>query len=250
MVLLLPFPSLFHPIHCFPLPIVRITFGCGRHHLPLNLLAQPRLFCRRISYDYFIDSGHFFRSNAYKHPVFVSSIRKQTSPYQSPWSSGLRLKMLLWQFCWLIFCRWTPKPFNAWRLFVLRLFGTTVEGVPFIHSRARVQVPWNLTLRHRSCLGDRSHAYSLGKITLGARCTVAQEAYLCTGTHDFEDSNLPLVLGDIEVGANAFIGARAFVLPNVSVGEGAIVGACAVVTRNVAANTTVVGNPARLIGKK
>ena len=158
--------------------------------------------------------------------------------------------MVVWHFCWLILCRWTPKPFNPWRLFVLRLFGTKIEGWPFVHQRARIQIPWNLTLGHRSCLGDGANAYSLGKIVLGARCTVAQEAYLCTGTHDFEDSALPLLVGDINIGANAFVGARAFVLPAISIGEGALVGACSVVTRDVIADSTVVGNPAREIYPK
>ena len=144
-----------------------------------------------------------------------------------------------------MFCRWTPKPFNPWRLFILKLFGASIEGKPFVHQRARIQIPWNMTFKDRSCLGDRSNAYSLGNIVLGEGCTIAQEAYLCTGTHDFEDASLSLKVGEICVGPHAFIGARAFVLPNVSVGEGAIVGACAVVTRNVDPKTIVAGNPAR-----
>ncbi|MBN9217250.1 MAG: sugar O-acetyltransferase [Mesorhizobium sp.] len=51
----------------------------------------------------------------------------------------------------------------------------------------------------------------------------------------------------VEIGAHAWIGGGAIILGGVSIGEGAIVGAGAVVTRDVAANTTVVGNPARAV---
>jgi putative colanic acid biosynthesis acetyltransferase WcaF len=76
---------------------------------------------------------------------------------------------------------------------------------------------------------------------------VAQEVYLCTGTHDFSLPHRPLQTAPIRIGADAFIGARAFLLPGVSVGEGAIVGACSVVTRSVSAATLVAGNAARRI---
>ena len=171
----------------------------------------------------------------------------QSSPYKSPWSRRLRLKMFLWQICWIIFCRWTPKPLNPWRLLVLRLFGSKIEGRPFVHQRASVQVPWNITLGHRACLGDGANAYSLGKIVLKEGCTVAQEAYLCTGTHDFSSPSLSLIVKSIHIGKDAFVGARAFVLPGVTVGDGAIVGACAVVTRDIPPKTVVAGNPARRI---
>src|SRR5688572_8769954 len=108
----------------------------------------------------------------------------QVTAYSSPWTLDQRVRMLLWESCWRLFCAWTPKPFNAWRLFWLRLFGATVNGRPFVHQRARVQIPWNLTLHHRACLGDGAVAYSLGAIEIKAHATVAQEAYLCTGTHD------------------------------------------------------------------
>ena len=44
-----------------------------------------------------------------------------------------------------------------------------------VHQRARIAIPWNLTLHDRACLGDRANAYSLGPIEIGARATVAQE---------------------------------------------------------------------------
>lgn len=168
-----------------------------------------------------------------------------SSPYDSPWTVAQRVRMLVWEYAWLLLCAWTPKPLNGWRLLVLRVFGARLRGVPFVHQRARIAMPWNLTMHHRACLGDRANAYSLGKIEIHEGATVAQEAYLCTGTHDFADPALPLRTGKITVGAHAFIGARAFVLPGVRVGERAIVGACSVVTRDVPEGVTVAGNPAR-----
>lgn len=169
------------------------------------------------------------------------------SRYASPWSLGYRLRMLLWEYSWPLLCSWTPKHFYLWRLFVLRCFGTAIHGRPFVHQRARIEHPWNLTLHHRSCLGDRAHAYCLGPVEIHAGACVAQEAYLCTGSHDFNDPHRPLQTAPIYIGSDAFIGARAFLMPGVMVGEKAIVGACAVVTRNVPHGAVVAGNPARAI---
>lgn len=174
----------------------------------------------------------------------------QSSAYDSPWSLRHRLGTLLWECCWPLLCAWTPKPFNAWRLLVLRAFGAEIHGRPFVHQRARIQHPWKLCLHDRACLGDRSNAYTLGRIVLMEGCTVAQEAYLCTGTHDFTRPETPLQTATITVGPRAFIGARAFVLPGVSIGAGAVVGAMAVVTRDVPAGTRVAGNPARALAAK
>ncbi len=91
----------------------------------------------------------------------------------------------LWEICWLVFCAWTPKPFNEWRLFWLRVFDAKIDGTPFVHQRARIAIPWNLTLHDRACLGDRANAYSLGEIEIGARATVAQEVYLEHGQPRF-----------------------------------------------------------------
>jgi putative colanic acid biosynthesis acetyltransferase WcaF len=74
---------------------------------------------------------------------------------------------------------------------------------------------------------------------------VAQEAYLCTASHDFHKPAQPLTVSPIVIEQDAFIGARAFVLPGVSIGRGALVGACSVVTRPVPPHATVAGNPAR-----
>ena len=88
--------------------------------------------------------------------------QKQSSAYQSPWPWGVQLLLICWRLSWLVLCRWTPKFFNPWRVFVLKTFGASLSGMPFIHSTARIQIPWNLTMRHRACLGEFANAYSLG----------------------------------------------------------------------------------------
>ncbi len=155
--------------------------------------------------------------------------------------------MLLWDWCWTFFCAWTPKPCNRWRLLWLKIFGARILGTPFVHQRARIAIPWNLTLADRACLGDRTHVYSLGPVEIGEGAIVAQEAYLCTGSHQFDNPALPLVLKPVTIGDRAFIGARAFIMPGVRIGRGAVVGAGSVVTRDVSDQAVVAGNPARPI---
>jgi len=66
---------------------------------------------------------------------------------------------------------------------------------------------------------------------------------LCTGTHDLGDPALPLVTAKITIGTDAFVWARAFVMPGVHVGDGAVVGACSVVTRDLPSWTVSSGKP-------
>ena len=174
--------------------------------------------------------------------------KPQADAYATPWPLRQRLAQLAWQVAWLSLCQWTPKPLNPWRLMVLRLFGATIRGTPFVHQRARIEHPWNLELHHRACVGDRTALYSLARIFLGEGATVAQEAYLCTGTHDFNHPAFALLTSPILVEPLAFVGARAFVMPGVTLGERCVVGAMSVVTRDVAPKATVVGNPARQVG--
>src|ERR1044072_8135391 len=171
----------------------------------------------------------------------------QASQFASPWPVADRLLFILWEFCWFVFCIWPPKPAHPLRLFCRRAFGAKIDGKPFVHQRARIAIPSNLILHDRACLGDRANAYSLGEIEIGARATVAQEVYLSGGTHDFSQSDMPLVTAKITIGEDAFVGARAFVLPGVSIGARSVVGACSVVTKDVPSDVIAAGNPCRVI---
>lgn len=51
----------------------------------------------------------------------------------------------------------------------------------------------------------------------------------------------------ISIGANVWIGGHAIIMPGITIGENAVIGAGSVVTRDVAADSSVAGNPARVI---
>jgi putative colanic acid biosynthesis acetyltransferase WcaF len=171
----------------------------------------------------------------------------QKSAEDSPWPPSQRFMRVLWEICWTLFCVWTPKPLNEWRLFWLRVFDARIYGKPFVHQRARIAIPWNLTMYDRACLGDRANAYSLGEIEIGQGAIVAQEAYLSTGSHDFNHPARPLVTAKITIGPEAFVGARAFILPGVTIGAGSVIGACSVVTHDVPENVIAAGNPCKVL---
>jgi putative colanic acid biosynthesis acetyltransferase WcaF len=173
--------------------------------------------------------------------------RQQKNRTSSPWSVLLRIKILLWEYSWVLLCRWTPKPFNGWRVFLLKIFGAKIYGKVFVHQRARIQMPWNIILQDGSSVGDRANLYSLGLIEIGRNSVIAQEAYLCTGTHDFKSENYQLIVNPITIEENVFIGARSFILPGITIEKNAIIGACSVVTKSVLANSSVAGNPAKLL---
>lgn len=53
----------------------------------------------------------------------------------------------------------------------------------------------------------------------------------------------------VRIGCNVWIGGGAIILPGVTIGDDAVVGAGSVVTKDVEAGATVVGNPARRVGR-
>ena len=96
-------------------------------------------------------------------------------------------------------------------------------------------------------VADDAELYSIAPIHLKERCVVSQGAYLCTGTHDYEDPNFQLVAAPIVVGVQAWVAAQAFVGPGVTIGDGTVVGARSVVTKSLPEWTVCAGHPCRPI---
>jgi putative colanic acid biosynthesis acetyltransferase WcaF len=101
-----------------------------------------------------------------------------------------------------------------------------------------------------SCLGPFVDCYCVAPIKIGAHATVSQYSFLCTASHDIEQTQMPLVTAPIQIGAGAWIAADVFVGPGVTVGDGAVVGARSTLLKDVEPWAVVAGNPARFIKKR
>jgi len=89
-------------------------------------------------------------------------------------------------------------------------------------------------------------------IEIGEEAAISGACVLLThgdpGTGKFlERTYFPRVTGPVRIGAHAWIGAAATILPDVTVGECSVVGAGSVVLHDVEPYTVVAGAPARLV---
>lgn len=176
--------------------------------------------------------------------------QNQTDAYSSPWSRMESIKVRLWQVTWTLLVSWLPKIFSKWHLFLLKLFGAKIVGNPFIAPSARIYAPWLLEVHHKACLGDRCEIYDLGPVYIGDRAVVAQHAYVCNGTHDLTTPDMPLLVGNLKIDNDVFIGAKAFIMPGVHIAEYSVVGAGSVVIKDTQPYDIVGGNPAKFIKKR
>lgn len=129
----------------------------------------------------------------------------------------------------------------------LRKLGVSVKGLPNFISH--------------DCYFD-GYDYSL--ITLGDNITISKEVMLLTHdgslhtvlnnlsqekTKNYNNFEEPIVrVGNIPIGNNTFIGARASILPGTNIGDNCLIGACSVVKGDIPSYSIVIGNPGKVIG--
>lgn len=88
----------------------------------------------------------------------------------------------------------------------------------------------------------------LGGITLEDRVLIGPGAYILSVNHILDpEKRRGLVVKPVLIKENAWIGAKATILPGVTIGKNSIVSADATVTKDVPDNVIVAGTPARVI---
>jgi putative colanic acid biosynthesis acetyltransferase WcaF len=173
------------------------------------------------------------------------SAETAADPYLRPaFSFSDRLRRLNWNVCWVLLYRTSPRPLHSWRSSLLRLFGAKMGANCHFYPRSKVWAPWNLICADQVTAGDGAEIYNPAPVTLGSHAILSQDAYVCGATHDYDDPAFPLIAYAMNIGAYAWICARASVAPGVNVGEGAVLGLGSVATRNLEDWTVYAGVPA------
>jgi len=157
------------------------------------------------------------------------------------------------RFAWMLLrplFRYSPRLLYGWRNMLLRMLGAKIGKSVRIYPTADVFFPWNLEVGDDSAIAWDVRLYCLGKITIDSHCLISQGAHLCAGSHDYRQSNLPLLTPPIVIQDGVWCAADCFIGPDVQVGAGAVVGARAAVFKNVEAGTIVGGNPAKVLARR
>jgi putative colanic acid biosynthesis acetyltransferase WcaF len=173
------------------------------------------------------------------------SAETAADPYLRPaFSLRDRLRRLVWNICWAVFYRLSPRPLHAWRSLLLRSFGAAMGPNCHFYPASKVWAPWNLICADQVTAGDGAEIYNPAPVTLGSHAILSQDAYVCSATHDYDDPAFPLIAYAMNIGAYAWVCARACVAPGVNVGEGAVLGLGSVATRHLEPWTVYAGSPA------
>lgn len=168
----------------------------------------------------------------------------------SPLPIANRLARAVWGMVWIALFRPSPRPFHAWRCFLLRCFGARIGRGVAVHASARIWAPWNLEMGDYSCLGPGVDCYTVAHIRIGSYATVSQYSFLCAASHDIDSPDMCLITAPIVLEDHVWVAAGAFIGLGVTVHEGAVIGARATVWKNVPAWTVVGGNPARTLRRR
>lgn len=159
-------------------------------------------------------------------------------------SASNRGRRAVWNLCWLLLYRPSPRPLHGWRALLLRIFGAQLGPDCHFYPASRVWAPWNLRCADHVAAGDGVEIYNPSPMEFGSHVILSQGAYLCGATHDYNDPAFPLLAFRMRIEPYAWICARAVVAPGVHIGAGAVLGLGAVATRDLDPWTVYGGNPA------
>ena len=161
-----------------------------------------------------------------------------------------RLSRIGWNIVYYALFRYSPRPFHAWRVFILRVFGAKIGRDCHIYPKVKIWAPWHLEVGDESSIADDANCYSMDTILIGHRAVISQGAHLCTGSHDYESHNFQLYAKPITIRDYAWLCADCFISPGVTIYEGAVIGARAVVTHDMPAWMVCAGNPCKPIKQR
>jgi putative colanic acid biosynthesis acetyltransferase WcaF len=163
------------------------------------------------------------------------------------WTVAFKIKRAFWQYFISPLFLLLPRPANSLRIHILKLMGAKIGNTCLIEPGVNILMPWNLELGNCVVLGRGVEIYNYALVKIDDMTVVSQRCYLCTGSHDYTHSHMPLIWKPITIGSECWVAAEAFLSPGVTVGNGSVIGARSVVTKDMPEWTVCAGNPCKPI---
>ena len=155
-----------------------------------------------------------------------------------------------WHFINALVLQNALNPSSRLKAIVLRAFGAKIGRGVVLKPGINVKYPWNLEIGDHAWIGERVWLDSLAPIRIGAHACVSQDAYLCTGNHDWTDPAFGLIVKPIIVENGAWVGARVTLLAGVTVASHSIVTAGGILSQSTEPYTIYAGSPATAMKKR
>jgi len=178
------------------------------------------------------------------HPAHAVALRQ----YNNTRFDRGRSKLV--EFLWLVLDAALVRsrvPGYLHRRLILRAFGARIGKRVLIKPGVRIKFPWRLEIGDDSWLGEDAWIDNLVTVRIGANCCISQDAYICTGSHDWGASTFGLIVKPVKIGDGAWLASRSVIGPGVVVGEGAVLCLGSVTTSDLAAWGIYQGVPATLV---
>jgi acetyltransferase-like isoleucine patch superfamily enzyme len=164
--------------------------------------------------------------------------------------SKLAYQFVFW-FIWGI-VKYLPTPIgDVLRYLVLKPFSSGLRSLR-IKEGVFIVYPESLTIGRSTGINEYCHIDAYGGVTIGDNVMVGHHTTIQTTDHQIDDLTKPMrdagmLVGEIVIEDDVYIGAKVFIAKGVRVGQGAVLGAGAIVTRDVPPYAVVAGNPARIV---
>lgn len=153
----------------------------------------------------------------------------------------------LWWLVQSILFKNSPQFMYGFRRFLLRLFGAKIGKRVIIRSSVKTTYPWKVSIGDYSWVGDDVNLYSLGEINIGKNVVISQKSYLCTGSHNYLQSDFPISAKKITIKDECWLATDVFIAPGITIEKGSVIGSRSSVYKNIPANKICIGNPAKII---
>ena len=157
---------------------------------------------------------------------------------------------LIVQIWWIVqatLFRCSPQIMYGFRRFLLRLFGAKIGKKVIIRPTVKITYPWKVSIGDYSWIGDEVVLYSLGEIEIKDNVVISQKSYICTGSHDYTNSDFPIFAKKITIKKQCWLATDVFVAPGITIEENTVVGSRSSVYNNLPPNKVCLGNPAKIV---
>jgi putative colanic acid biosynthesis acetyltransferase WcaF len=172
------------------------------------------------------------------------------SKFNNAWyQPGNGIKRGIWYFTSLVFFE-SGFPFNGIKIFILKLFGTTLGHAVVIKPHVRIKYPWKLTIGSNCWIGEEVWIDNLAEVKISDNCCLSQGAMLLCGNHNYSKSTFDLMVKEIILEDGVWIGAKSVVCPGVLCKSHAVLSVGSIATSDLDAYSIYQGNPATKVKER